>query len=143
MKNFIFLFILFCSVIAFGQNQDEISLLANTRTLNQTVFGSKDSVVLKGLFFKELSYGHSSGKVENRQDAIHNISNNTSTYSELTTGPVNLWIENKTGITRHLVTANELTKDGKINPLKLHIMLVWVKEKSGWKLMARQAVRVQ
>lgn len=143
MKKFFVVLLLFSSVTVWAQNKDEIAVLANTRSLFQTVFGSKDSVTLEKLFAKELSYGHSGGKLENRQQALQSIVHNASTYANQEMGPVQVWIKDKTAVTRHTMSANETTKDGKVNALKLHLMLVWVKEKGGWKLIARQAVKVQ
>jgi hypothetical protein len=142
MKGSLFFLFWFSSLFVAGQTRDEMAVLANTRSLQMTVFGSKDSTVLDGLFAKQLTYGHSGGKLEARKEALMNIIYNTSTYADLVVGPINVLMSEKTAIARHTMTVNE-TKEGKTNPLKLHIMLVWVKEKGSWKLMGRQAVKVQ
>ena len=63
----------------FCQSKDEIAVLANSKRLHQIVFGTKDSVALEGLLAKSLTYGHSSGKVQNRAEAIDGIVHNKST----------------------------------------------------------------
>ena len=142
MKKLIVLFLFACSLSAFAQSGSETQLLANARSLHQAIFGTRDSLVLDRLFGEKLNYAHSGGKLENRTEAIHNIVHNASSYTEQTMGPVSVWIEGKTGVTRHQMTANEIKKDGTVVPLKLHILMVWTKEKKGWKLLARQAVKM-
>ena len=142
MKKFILFFNLLISLIAVGQNKDELAVLNNARSLNNAVFVTKDSLTLDKLFSDKLSYGHSSGKIENRQEAMRGILGNLSTYADVNPGPTSLWIEEKTAVTRYVLSANETNKEVKVNPLKLHIMLVWTKEKGGWKLLSRQAVKL-
>ena len=49
-------------------------------------------------------------------------------------------VSDKTAIVRHLFKAK--TNDGgKPGEVQLRIMLVWQKQKGGWKLLARQAVK--
>jgi ketosteroid isomerase-like protein len=142
MKKLVLSLGLFAALSAAAQDRNEIAVLANVRAVHMAVFQNKDSVALDRLFAQGLSYGHSSGKIENREEAIRNASRNKSVYNDLTMGPVSVVIQNKTAVTRHLMTASEQTADGKLNPLKLHVMMVWVKERRSWKLLSRQAVKV-
>lgn len=50
-------------------------------------------------------------------------------------------IQNKIALVRHTLSAktNDKNIPGKV---KLYILLVWSNEKTGWKLLARQAVKV-
>jgi hypothetical protein len=138
------IFLLFSS-ICFAQTKEQITVLAQTGTLHNTVFGDKDSLTLEGLFWKELSYGHSSGKIENRNEAINSIVHNKSTYTKdysfLTR--YDIWISGATAIVRYLFKATEKKEDGSESPLYLNIMLVWTKEKGKWWLMGRQAIKMQ
>jgi hypothetical protein len=142
MKRIVFLLSFFISLKALAQGRDERTVLSNVRALHQAVFATKDSMTLDRLFASELTYGHSGGKLENRQEALHNIVHNQSTYADLKLeGTVSVLMQNKTAVTRHLMSAIEKKKDGTSVPLKLNIMLVWVKDRKDWKLMARQAVK--
>jgi len=95
------------------------------------------------LYFSDnISYGHSSGKVENKAEAIRNIVNNASVYSDISLDGFDTKVEGGTVVTRYLMTATEKKADGKSNPLKLHILVVWNKDGGTWKMLARQAVRV-
>lgn len=142
MRRLLTILPLFFLLSGYAQNKEEISILANTRLLHQTVFGTKDSLVLEKLFSSVVSYGHSSGKVENRQEAIRGIVRNRTIYQDLQIEGIQVQIEGTTAVTRHVMTATELTADNQQRPLKLMVVLVWTKQKKEWKLMARQAVKV-
>ncbi|TMI73321.1 MAG: hypothetical protein E6H09_07940 [Bacteroidetes bacterium] len=80
MRNFLLIVSLIASASMNAQNKNTIQVLANSRLLESTVFGTKDSVTLETLFATPLVYVHSSGSAQTRQQAIHGISNNKSTY---------------------------------------------------------------
>jgi uncharacterized protein DUF4440 len=127
-----------------AQSKDEKQIVAQTYLLSHTVFGTKDSNTLEGLFAKTATYGHSHGKIQTRKEAIDGISHNQSTYTDTAVSSINvIFAGDDVAIVRHLFKANEHTKDGKIVPLDFTMMLVWVKEKGKWKLFGRQAVSLQ
>ena len=142
MKQIATLFFLFVAITIHAQSKEEVTLLANARAVSTTVFGTKDSATLERLFSDKLSYGHSGGKIENKTEAVHNITHNPSIYTEVNLGATSIWINGSSAVTRYTMTATETTKDGKVNALKLHIVLFWAKEKKEWKLLARQAVKI-
>jgi len=96
------------------------------------------------LFAKTATYGHSHGNIQNRAQAINGISHNQSTYSDTAVSDISVtFADHDAAIVRHLFKATEHTREGKAIPLNFTIMLVWVKEKSKWKLFGRQAVSLQ
>lgn len=133
-------------LLAFGaaaQSKDERALVARTYQLSHTVFGTKDSATVQDLFARQLTYGHSSGKVETRQEALNGIIYNQSTYSDTAVSNIHVLVENPgVAIVRHLFSANEHKADGTVAPLHFSMMLVWVKEAGQWRLMGRQAVKL-
>lgn len=130
-----------CSAL-FAQSKDEVEVLANSRRLHQVVFGTKDSVALDQLLAKTLTYGHSSGKIQNRAEAIDGIIHNKSTYTDTSLKSYNVMLNDDMAIVRYSMRETETNAEGKAVPLRLAIMLVWVEEKGKWKLMGRQAVRL-
>lgn len=144
MKTWITIFFVSISIVVNAQSKSNLEVLARTRLLQNTVFGTKDSMALEDLFAKEATYGHSSGKVETRNEAIRNIVHNKSVYEkgDEITG-YNVTMHDDVAVVRHLFEAIEKKEDGSEGKLKLSLMLVWVKEKSTWKLLARQSVKIQ
>lgn len=125
-------------------SKKEREVLANTRLLERTVFQSKDSVTLEKLFGNPLSYVHSSGKAENREQAVHGIVNNKSTYTWANVAePYNVRFDQDSAIVVHVFRATERKADGTESALNLSIEYVWIKVKKDWKLVRRKATKVQ
>jgi len=142
MKYYLSLLLMLTCTTAFSQAKKEADVIARTRLLNNTVFGTKDSLTLEDLFAKNATYGHSGGNVQTRQEAIRSISHNTSMYTDTSVKNYHVTINEDVAIVRYIFRETE-TKEGKTSPLNLGIMLVWIKEKDKWKLFGRQAVKLQ
>ncbi len=110
--------------------------------LHKAIFIDKDSLALENLLNYEVNYGHSGGKVENRKEVIENASHNVSTYTDIKTEINQVVVNDYTAVVRCLLTGTETKQDGKVIPLKLSILQTWTKVKKNWKLMGRQAVKV-
>ncbi|MEI8059056.1 MAG: nuclear transport factor 2 family protein [Ferruginibacter sp.] len=143
MKKLLTIIALFIVVAANAQTKDEKELTEKTYLLSHTVFGSKDSATLEKLLAKTVSYGHSHGNLQTRDEMIKGVSHNQSNYTDTAVSNIKIFIQDKTAIIRYLFKANENKKDGTITNLDFSMMLVWVKEKGQWKLMARQAVSLK
>ena len=145
MKSLLTILLLLNSffVVAQKGSKREIKAIANTILLEQTVFGSKDSATLEGLFAKNATYAHSSGKVETRNEAISNIVRNKSVYIKKDTA-ANYEVKSfkDSTIVSHLFIATETKPDGTQSALRLRLDLVWIKEKKNWKLYRRKATRI-
>jgi hypothetical protein len=96
---------------------------------------------LSNLLSEQLSYGHSSGRIESKSEFIANLLNGTSDFTEITLSDQKMTGTENSAVVRHNLTAKTNDK-GVTGNVKLHIMTVWVKEKKQWKLFARQATRL-
>jgi hypothetical protein len=148
MKNFKLIFVLLLLIVSIGavaqSAKDEQQIIERTQLLSKTIFGTKDSLTLEGLFAKTASYGHSHGNLQTREEAIAGVSKNKSVYTDTSVKNIKVIFGGKgVAIARYLFDATETNKDGKVTPLHFSMMLVWVKEKSKWKLFGRQAVSIQ
>jgi len=142
MKRLLVVLFVLVAFVAGAQSKDEKELVARTYLLSHTVFGTKDSVTLEDLFAKQLTYGHSHGNLQTREEAIKGITKNKSNYTDTSVTILKVIVENNTAIVRHLFKGNEHKADGTVTPLNFTMMLVWVKEKGKWRLMGRQAVSI-
>ena len=133
---------LLAGLAVFGQSKDEKALMERTYLLSHTVFGSKDSVTIEDLFAKTATYGHSSGKIETRAEAIDAIVHNKVLYTDTSLRIENIVLNGKTAIVRSVFKAKQNNPDGNAAALNLHIMQVWVKERGKWRLMGRQALKL-
>ena len=141
MKNY-FLLLAFCtmSTFCFAQTKDEKAVAASVESLRKAMVDA-DKSVLDKLSDTKLSYGHSSGKIEDKTSFVDNIVSGRSDFVSIELTDQTITVTGNTAIVRHNLIA--ATNDGgKAGEVRLHIMLVWVKESAQWKLLARQAVKL-
>jgi len=100
-----------------------------------------DSLALDKMILSNLSYGHSSGKVQTKQEFMHSLLSGESDFVDISLTDQNIIVQNKTALVRHTLSAKTNDKNVPGN-VKLYILLIWSKEKTGWKLLGRQAVKV-
>lgn len=97
---------------------------------------------LRNLTSKDLSYGHSNGLLENQDQFIDALVTGKSDFSIVNLTDQSISLNGKNvAIVRHKLKGE--TVHGGINAaVNLGILNVWVKEKGGWKLLARQAFKL-
>lgn len=143
MKKIAVLFLMmFATFESFAQNGDDKVIASKVEILNKAIFENKDIAALETLLAKDITYGHSSGKVERRAEMIKGVMDDTKTYSDVKTEVGTILFSDKSVVVRHILSATQKEKDGKVSPLKLQVLQMWVKEKKDWKLWARQAVKI-
>ena len=100
-----------------------------------------DSIALDQLATPELSYGHSGGTIENKQEFIAKIVSGKSDFVSMDLSGQTITVSGKTAIVRHKLHAaiNDNNKPAEVNLL---VLLVWQKQHGDWKLLARQAVKI-
>ena len=122
------------------QGKDEKAVSAAVEALRKAMV-DPDKAMLEKLTMPELSYGHSSGVVQNKTEFVEALTSGKSDFVSIELSAQSIWIVDKTAIVRHILSA--ATNDGgKPGQTKLSILLVWQKQKGEWKLLARQAVKV-
>lgn len=102
---------------------------------------SADTLQLHNLTTEELTYGHSSGTIENRAAFIENILNGNSDFSIIDFQDLSITAKGDVSWARGVMQAEIINADGTINNITLKILYVFAKEGGMWKLLARQAVR--
>lgn len=124
-----------------AQSKAETEVASAVEALRKAMV-TPDKTVLEQLTAKELSYGHSSGKIEDQSSFVQTLVSGQSDFVDITLSEQTIAVKDKTAFVRHKLFAN--TNDPGKGPatVNLGILLVWVKEKSGWKLTARQAYKL-
>ncbi|MFD2287427.1 DUF4440 domain-containing protein [Pedobacter petrophilus] len=136
-KLFIFASLIISVNFAFAQK----TAVEEAVTKLSRLMVNPDSIALDKLILNNLSYGHSSGKVQTKQEFMHSLLSAESDFVDISLTDQTVIIQNKTALVRH--TLNAKTNDKNIpGNVKLYILLIWSKEKAGWKLLGRQAVKV-
>lgn len=140
-KGLIILFTLF-SLSLFAQGKAEGKVLNQIKALNGAIFINRDSTVLAGLVDEMVTYGHSSGKIENKPEMIHNAMVSPTTYKDFGMSDVSIRVDGKTAIVRHVLKARSFDAAGKESVLHLNVLQTWIKKNKQWILVARQAVKL-
>lgn len=119
--------------------EKENAVAAAVEQLRQAMIDA-DQSKLESLVSDQLSYGHSSGVIDDKKTFVDKIVTGKSDFVSIDLSEQTITVSDKTAIVRHLFKAK--TNDGgKPGEVQLRIMLVWQKQKGGWKLLARQAVK--
>ena len=100
-----------------------------------------DSLTLRNLTVEGLTYGHSSGAIEDREVYIGNLLNGTSDFSKIDFQDMDITVKGDVAWARGVMNA-VLISNGKENPIGLKILYVFTKENGYWRLLSRQAVRL-
>lgn len=142
MKKITLLSIIFCllATVVMAQDKSVKQVEAAVEQLRLTMIDPNESVLNK-LASDKLTYGHSSGKVEDKTAFVQTLVTGKSDFVSVSFTNQTIQVVGATAIVRHRLDA--ATNDGG-NPgtVKLDIVLVWVKVKNNWQLLARQAVKV-
>jgi len=100
-----------------------------------------DSAALSAMASPKLTFGHSSGKVQNKQEFLHSFLSGETDFTSLEFTDQTVIVSGSTAIVRHTLTGGTADKGKAPGTAKLLIMLVWQKVKGEWVLLGRQAVK--
>ena len=123
-----------------AQTKDETAVGAAVEALRKAMIDG-DKAGLQKITADQLSYGHSSGRVEDKAAFVDNIVTGKSDFVTIDLTNQTVAVAGDAAIVRHTLAAT--TNDsGNPGSVKLNILLVWQKQKGQWKLLARQAVKL-
>ncbi len=102
---------------------------------------SKDRKQFEKLCADQMSFGHSSGRIETKKQFIDDVTGPRSVWKFIDLSKQTIQIAGNNAVVRHLFTGENVS-EGKTNPIKIGILMVWVKQGGQWKLLARQAYKI-
>ena len=137
MKKCITILFLFISSFSFAQT----SFLKDAVAKLDKALITKDTVVLKQLLHKDVTYGHSNGWVETKADVINDLVSGKLSYHNIESKD-GKWTVTNTVSTMRSTTEISYQMDGKPGALRLHVLQVWLKTNKGWQLIARQSTKL-
>jgi hypothetical protein len=142
MKKMICILVLlpFLGFRSFAQDAAEKAVATAVESLRKAMV-DPDKAVLDRLTTEELSYGHSTGLVQDKQEFMEALTSGRSDFVSIDLSGQTVKIAGDAAIVRHILSA--VTNDGgKPGTTKLSVLMVWVERNGEWKLLARQAVKV-
>jgi len=143
IRNLLLAFSLLAVSLMFAQKNNDVKAVVNVSEKLRLAMISGDKTILESLILPELTYGHSSGHIDNAKEFVDKLVSKQSDFLTIENTNQSIHIVDKTAIVRnHLYgkTADLGKEPGEVN---LDILYVWSKTKNGWKLLARQAVKAE
>lgn len=140
MKLFVFISLFFTNLVAVAQ-VDSVGLKDAMQKLDKALL-QKDEVILKSVLHKDLSYGHSNGWIQSKDDILNDFKSGKLTYNNIENNSSAIVRINKMYATVKTNTNAEGSVNGIAFKLTLHVMQFWIKTKKGWQLIARQSAKL-
>ena len=98
-----------------------------------------DRAQLEAVTAPELSYGHSSGRTENRQQFVDGVLSGDLVAKSIDLTDRRVTIVGNDAIVRHNFTADPVNREGQTVRVRVGQMQVWQKRGGDWVLLAHQA----
>lgn len=136
MKQLFVIISLFVSIGSFAQ----YNVQENMGFLDEALV-KKDTASLNILLHDKLSYGHSNGWIESKQEVIDDLLNGKLSYDKIESKMLSAAQTGDITIVR-AESKISYVLDGKAGELKLHVMQVWVRIGSQWQLIGRQSAKI-
>ena len=127
-------------VVAAAANPAEKELTSVMETWKQALM-KRDGAALAKLYHPDLTYSHSTGKTENKAEAIEASVHGPNVVEALDMGDMTVRVYGKTALVKSNVDIRN--NNGKTaTSLRLSVLCVWLKMPEGWQLVARQSTRL-
>jgi hypothetical protein len=136
------LFVLFLLIAKSSFAQiDSIGLKNAMQQLDKALLQKNESV-LRSVLHKDLSYGHSNGWIQSKNDILNDFTSGKLVYNKIENNSLAIINISKKYATVKTNTNAEGVVNGTAFKLTLHIMQFWIKTKKGWQLIARQSAKL-
>ncbi len=102
---------------------------------------TKDEAKMKQILAEKLSYGHSSGTIENKQEFIEAVMHGSFDYLSITPENQYIVLSGDVALVRHLFITEALS-NGEPTHVKIGNLMTFQKKNGSWKLLGRQAYKL-
>jgi ketosteroid isomerase-like protein len=129
---------LFTGYVA-AASPDETDVAAAVDRLTQAMW-HKDIAQLNALTAENLTYGHSSGNIQDKRAFIADIETGKSAFNELKMLNQKITLSGDVALVRNHFSA-QAVNSGKVVPTEIENFQIWQKQNGEWLLIGRQAFR--
>ena len=127
--------------VARAQSADTAPVARAVEALTRAMI-EVDRPRLEALAADGLSYGHSAGRIENKQEFVDYLVSRASAFRSINLSDQTISIVGNDAIVRHLFTGETVNPAGQVTPVRIGVLQVWQKQNEDWRLLARQAYRL-
>jgi hypothetical protein len=121
-----------------AQSGKEAAVSAAVEALRKAMIAG-DRAGLDKIAAAELSYGHSSGRLENKAEFIEALASGKSGFSAIELEGQTIKVLDKIALVRHTFHGTRRKEGDKV---KLYTLRIWLQQQDQWKLLARQAAKL-
>lgn len=139
MKVLIGFLCLFSGYVAATPSSAEKDVAQAVDHLTQAML-KKKIPELNALTAENLTYGHSSGKIQNKQEYIADIETGRSAFKTLEMQNQTITLSGDVALVRNHFSAQAL-KGTEVIPTEIENFQIWQKQKGRWLLVGRQAFK--
>jgi hypothetical protein len=139
MKSFLTALFIIVSIAGYAQVTPEEKLKETLKQFHRDLV-KKNTVSINQQTDKALSYGHSNGWVETKNEMIKNLETGYLSYQSFKEDSIGVIINANVASARFIAEVSA-TLNGTASVFHLRVLEVWVKKGNRWVLFARQAVK--
>ena len=122
-----------------AESADEAAVRQALADLTKAMLAA-DKAKLEALVADQLSYGHSSGTIQDKAVFVDVIASKKTVYKSIDLTDIKVNVVGNDAIVRH--TWDSVSESaGKSNTAHIGVLQVWAKQDGKWKLLARQAFK--
>ena len=137
MRIFLFITLLFSGIIVNAQSESKLESIIQGF---HKALVEKNVAAIKKYIDSDLSYGHSNGWIETKDELIRNLETGYMVYSSFREDSMAVAMNGNVAHARFIADINAV-RDGKVGVFHLKVLEIWIKKKNRWILFARQAVK--
>jgi ketosteroid isomerase-like protein len=119
---------------------DEAAVAQGVETLRKALLEA-DKAKLEQVSSGQISYGHSDGRVQTKEEFIHGVMTRKQTVKSLAFPELKVAVVGNAAVVRHIYLSDSVL-EGKATTTRIGALQVWQKQDGGWKLLARQGFRL-
>jgi len=131
---------LLLSAVTGADASDEAAVTENVEILRKGLLEA-DRTKLDQVASAQISYGHSDGRVETKEQFIHAVTTRKQVVKWLAFPELKVAVVGDAAIARHIYLS-ESELEGKATTTRIGALQVWQKQNGSWKLLARQGFRL-
>jgi hypothetical protein len=123
-----------------AQSEQQNAVLMKMQSLKNALL-SKDSVTLSSLLADDVTYAHSTGKIQTKAQLISDVMHGVQDYKSLEPSDMNVRVYDNASVVTLKLKVN-VVAGGNDLTMNLFTTLTWIKINGDWKLVAREAVKL-
>ena len=131
---------LLLSAVTGAEASDEAAVTENVEILRKGLLEG-DRTKLEQVTASQLSYGHSDGRAETKEQFIHAVMTRKQVVKSLAFPELKVAVVGDAAVARHIYLS-ESELEGKATTTRIGALQVWQKQNGSWKLLARQGFRL-